>query len=142
MNASQALAQSTQFRDFEGGAMQVNDDAAIVQTAALPHRAHPAPQGIVGLKTSVSEEDIRNDRKEHMQVMPLLGVVDNKPHVFVGSVAHIGRLQEHGFQFVEQDNQPVIAQVTQQQDERYQQALAVSFTERLKDLPLPQFAPA
>src|SRR5262245_26194393 len=122
--------------------MQVNDDAAIVQTAALPHGAHPAPQGIVGLKTSVSEEDIRDDRKEHVQVLPLLGIIDKQPHVFVGGVAHASRLQEHGFQFVEQDNQPVMAQVAQQQDERDQQALAVGFTERFKDLPLPQFAPA
>src|SRR5712691_12840763 len=122
--------------------MQVNDDAAIVQTVALPDGAHPAPQRIVGLKTFVSKEDIRNDRKEHVQVMPLLGIVDEQPHVLVGGVAHTGRLQEHGLQFVEQDNQPVIAQVAQQQDERYQQALAVGFTERLKDLPLSQLAPA
>src|SRR5215831_9099207 len=113
MNASQALAQSAQFGDFERGAMQVNDDAAVVQTAALPHGAHPAPQGIVGLKTFVSEENIRNDRKEHVQVMPLLGIVDEQSHVLVGDVAHTGRLQEYSLQFVEQDNQPVIAQVTQ-----------------------------
>src|SRR5262249_17658398 len=117
--------------------MQVNDDAAIVQAAALPHGAHPAPQGIVGLKTSVSEEDIRNDRKEHVQVMPLLGIVDEQSHVLVGGVAHTGRLQEHGLQFVDQDNQPVIAEVAQQQDERDQQAFAVGFTERFKNLPLP-----
>src|SRR5215475_8145462 len=102
--------------------MQVNDDAAIIQTTALPHRAHTAPQGVVRFKTSVSEEDVGNDRKEHMQVMPLLGIVDEQAHVLVGGVAHTGRLQEHGLQFVEQDNQAVIAQVAQQQDERDQEA--------------------
>src|SRR5262245_33743372 len=100
--------------------MQVNDNATVVQPAALPHGTYPAPQGIVGLKPFVRQEDIGNNRKEHVQVMPLLGIVDEQPHILVGGFAYTGRLQEHDLQFVEQDNQPMIAQVAQQQDERYQ----------------------
>ena len=81
--------------------MQVDDDAAIVQPTALTHGPNATPQRIVGFEPLVGQDDVGDDGEEDVQVVRLLGVVDEQPHIFVGGIAHRSRLGHHRLQLVQ-----------------------------------------
>ena len=71
MNAAQALAQFDQLRNLQWGAMQVDDDATIVQPTALTHGPDATPQRIIGFESLVGQDDVGDDGEEDMQVVRL-----------------------------------------------------------------------
>ena len=88
MNMAQALAEFEQLGGFQGRAVEVNDNTAVVELFTFSHRPYPTPQSIVGPEAFFGQNDVRNNGEKDMQMVCLLGVINEQAYILIGGVAH------------------------------------------------------